>query len=396
MVKEIRKKFNQEFSEEKRQEIISYFTSFPIYKTGFRIAETPIFLDKEFAQKIYEASEAIVDQLMNNDIISDDAIPEKLDVPGHSDHYHFLAIDFGICEGENGTIEPQLIELQAYPSLFFYQKHLAEQFQQHYDIPENFSILPHKKFDGKAYTEHLRKLIIKDYDPQNVVLLELYPREQKTGIDFALTKHELGIKPVCITEVNKENDDLYYIREGVETPIYRIYNRVIFDELLTYKDLKLNFDLTDDVDISWVTHPDWFFKISKYILPKLDHPNVPKTYFVNEFPATENLEDYVLKPLFSFAGKGVIIHPTQEDVDRIENPEEFILQHKKTYAPVFEDINGEKAKAEIRMLYTWMPGESRPQLQMNLVRMTKAEKVNVDHLGQEKIWTGSSVAFFEL
>ena len=396
MIKEIREKFNKEFKEEKRQEIISYFKSFPIYKTGFRISESPIFLDKAFGKKIYEASEAIVDQLLYKNIISDDAIPAEMDVPGHSDHYHFLAIDFGICENEKGEIEPQLIELQAFPSLFFYQKHLSEQFQQHYDIPENFSILPHKKFDGEAYTAHLKKMIIKDYDPQNVVLLELYPREQKTGIDFALTKHELGIKPVCITEVNKENDDLYYIREGVETPIYRVYNRVIFDELLSYKDLKLNFELTDDVHISWVTHPDWFFKISKYILPKLEHEYVPKSYFVPDFPKTEKLENYVLKPLFSFAGKGVIIHPVQEDIDRLENPGDFILQEKKKYAPIFEDINGEKAKAEIRMLYTWMPGEERPQLQMNLVRMTKAEKVNVDALGQEKIWTGSSVAFFEL
>ena len=396
MIPDLRKKFNQEFSHEKRQAIHDYFHSFPIYKTGFRLSETPIFLEKSFGKKIYEASESIVDQILQNDILTNDAIPEKLNVPGSTDHFHFLAIDFGICQNSQGEIEPQLIELQAFPSLFFYQKHLAEQFQKHYSIPDNFSILPHKKFDGEAYTQNLKKLILKDYDPQNVVLLELYPREQKTGIDFAITKEELGIKPVCITEVNKENDDLYYIREGVETPIYRIYNRVIFDELLSYKDLKLNFNLTDTIDVSWVTHPDWFFKISKYILPKLEHEFIPKTYFVPDFPATESLEDYVLKPLFSFAGKGVIINPKKEDIDSLSHPENFILQQKKIYAPIFKDLNGEFAKAEIRLLYTWQPGDDRPQLQMNLVRMTKADKVNVDHLGQEKIWTGSSVAFFEL
>ncbi|MDO5654718.1 MAG: hypothetical protein Q4G27_01100 [Flavobacteriaceae bacterium] len=396
MIKEVREKFNKEYSDNKQKEIFDYFHSFPIYKTGFRIAESPIFLDKAFGKKVLEASESIIDQILHGNIVREDSIPKNLDVPGHSNHFHFLAIDFGICENENGEIEPQLIEIQAFPSLFFYQKHLAEQFLKHYNIPDNFSILPHKKFDGNTYTQHLKKLIIKDYNPQNVVLLDLYTREQKTGIDFALTKEELGIKPVCITEVYKENNDLYYIREGVETPIYRIYNRLIFDELLSHKNLKLNFDITDDVHISWVTHPDWFFKISKIILPLLKHNYVPASYFVNEFPSSEKLEDYVLKPLFSFAGKGVIIHPTQNDVQQLKNPENFILQKKKNYAPIFEDLNGEKAKAELRMLYTWMPGEKRPQAQINLVRMTKSDKVNVDHLGLEKIWTGSSIAFFEL
>ncbi len=395
MIEEIRNKFNDEFSSEKYKAIQDYFHSFPIYKTGFRISESPIFLNREFANKIYDASEAIIDQIQHGNIISDDAVPKNLNVPNQTNHYHFLAIDFGICENENGEIEPQLIELQAFPSLFYYQKHLAEQLEKHYHIPSNFSLLPHKKFDSQAYSENLKKIILKEYDPQNVVLLELHPKTQKTGIDFALTKEELGIKPVCITEVHRELDDLYYIREGVETPIYRIYNRVIFDELLSHKDLRLNFDLTNKVDISWVTHPDWFFKISKHILPKLKHTYVPKSYFVPDFPSSEKLENYVLKPLYSFAGKGVIINPSFEDLDKLEDPKQYILQAKKKYASIFKDKNGEMAKAEIRLLYTWMPGQDKPELQMNLVRMTKSDKVNVDHLGQEQIWTGSSIAYFE-
>lgn len=395
MVKELRDQFNHEFSEEKHNEIKAYFQSFPMYQCGFRISETPIFLPKSFGTKIYRAGEAIIDQLLNGGIVEDEAIPAELQVPNKNEHFHFLAIDFGICRNENGEIEPQLIELQAFPSLYFYQWHLAKQFNDHYGIPKGFGILPHREFNGNEYRKHLHQLIVGDHSERNVALLEIHPKEQKTGVDFAITKNEIGITPVDIAEVSREGKDLYYIREGVKTPIYRIYNRVIFDELLANKDLKLNFDLRDNVDIEWVTHPDWFFKISKYILPKLEHEFIPKTYFANEFPSHENLENFVLKPLFSFAGKGVIIHPTQEDLDALEHPSEFILQKKVHYAPVFKDINGDFAKAEIRMLYTWLPGEERPELQINLTRMTKAEKVNVDHLGKEKIWTGSSIAFFE-
>ena len=238
MIDSTREKFNQEFTQDKYNAIKDYFQSFPIYKTGFRVSETPIFMDKAFGTKIYEASEAIVDQILNGNILSDEAIPTGLNVPNIDNHFHFLAIDFGICENQKGEIEPQLIELQAFPSLFFYQKHLGAQFRKYYSIPENYSILPHRRFDAEEFTDDLKELIVGDFDPQNVVLLELHPKEQKTGIDFAITKAELGIKPVCITEVNKENQDLFYIREGVETPIYRIYNRVIFDELYSHKNLK--------------------------------------------------------------------------------------------------------------------------------------------------------------
>lgn len=395
MIESLRNNFNQEFSEEKYQSIVNYFHSFPIYQCGFRISETPIFLPKDFGHKIMQAGNEIIDQILHKDIITPKAIPQSLHVPNKSNHFHFLALDFGICKNSTGELEPQLIELQAFPSLYFYQYYLAREFDKAYKIPENFGILPHREFNGNTFKQELLDIILGEHHPHNVVLLEIHPKKQKTGIDFAITKEELGIKPVDITEVFREGKDLYYIRDGVQTPIYRIYNRVIFDELHKHKDLKLHFNLTEDVDVEWVTHPDWFFKISKYILPKLESSFVPKSYFAHEFPDKEDLNNFVLKPLFSFAGNGVIINPTQQDLDKINNLSNFILQRKVDYAAVFKDLNNNLAKAEVRLLYTWKEGTEKPKLQINLARMTKSEKVNTDHLGKDKIWTGSSIAFFE-
>src|SRR5690606_23681983 len=109
----------------------------------------------------------------------------------------------------------------------------------------------------------------------------------------------LGIETVCLTKVKREGQKLFYEKDGRTIQIKRIYNRVIFDELDRIPDLKLEFDFREEADVEWVTHPNWFFKISKFILPKLNHPYIPKSYFLHEFPSDEKLEDFVLKPLFS-------------------------------------------------------------------------------------------------
>ena len=192
----------------------------------------------------------------------------------------------------------------------------------------------------------------------------------------------------------KEGKKLFYENNGKLTEIKRIYNRVIFDELDRIPDLKTEFDFREEIDAVWVTHPNWFFKISKFLLPLLQHPFVPKSYFLNEFPESERLDNFVLKPLFSFAGSGVNLHPTQKITDAIVDKENYILQRKVHYEPIFEDINGEFAKAEIRLLYIWREQDERPILLENLGRMTKAEMVNVDFNKKDAIWIGSSNAFF--
>ncbi|REC50095.1 ATP-grasp domain-containing protein [Chryseobacterium pennipullorum] len=391
MIPKYRKQFNEEFSQDKYRQLKDILKQKGGVEPTFRISESPIFLTKEFEAKMIDASESIITQIkgLPADTLQK-AIPDDCRVPGDTDQPHFFTIDFGVCKSEKGEIEPQLIELQAFPSLYAFQKVFENTFCEVYPfISEIRNPMPQETFRN-----YLKELIVGDENPEHVILLEIFPEKQKTAIDFALTEKLLSIKTVCLTKVKKEGKTLYYENDGKLTEIKRIYNRVIFDELNNIPDLTTEFDFREEVDVKWITHPNWFFKISKFLLPLLQHQFVPKSYFLHQFPQEERLEDFVLKPLFSFAGSGVNLNPTQAIIDAITDKENYILQRKVRYEPIFEDINGEFSKAEIRLLYIWRESDERPILLENLGRMTKAAMVNVDFNKKDAIWIGSSNAFF--
>lgn len=392
MIQKYRKQFNEEFSQEKYQKLIETLEKSSGTTNGFRQSESPIFLSKDFKNKLTDACDSIISQVktFSNEELQK-AIPKHLFVPNDTEKPHFLAIDFGICKNENGEVVPQLIELQAFPTLYAYQEEFEGAISEIYPFLQELR----NSIPKPDYIQFLKEVIIGDENPENVILLEIFPEEQKTKIDFYLTEKYLGIKTVCITKIKKQGKKLFYEKDGNLIEIKRIYNRVIFDELEQHPNLETEFQFTDELDVKWITHPNWFFKISKFILPKLNHEFVPKSYFLADFPETENLENFVLKPLFSFAGSGVNLYPTPEILAEIEDKENYILQRKVQYASLFEDINGEFSKAEIRMLYLWKEDAETPQLMDNLVRMTKAEMVNVNFNKKDAIWIGSSIAFFE-
>ena len=315
-------------------------------------------------------------------------------MPNENDHPHLLAIDFAIAEDASGFYTPQLIELQGFASLYSYQEWLAEMYQKHFTLPAGFS----NKFNGythQSYLERLKKIILGKHKKQNVVLLELDPWKQKTQIDFYCTQKYIGIPVVNLTEVIREGRNLFYLADGEKTPIHRIYNRVIFDELLQRKDLKLQFNMTEDVDVEWVAHPNWFFRISKYTMPFLKSKYVPETFFVKDlevFP--KDLENWVLKPLFSFSGQGVIFDVTQKDIDGITDPSNYILQRKVNYAPAVKSPTG-NVKCEIRLLYLWNDGEAKPELIINLGRMSKGKMIGVRY-NQDLDWVGATCYFLEV
>ncbi|RXM39259.1 hypothetical protein BOQ62_12825 [Chryseobacterium sp. CH21] len=391
MIPKYRKQYNQEFSDEKYNQLKDILLQKGGIAPTFRVSESPIFLTKEFESKLIDASESIISQIkaMPEELLQK-AIPDDCRVPNDTHQPHFFTIDFGVCKSENGAIEPQLIELQAFPSLYAFQKVYEETFCEVYPfLSEIKNPMPHETFKN-----YLKELIVGDENPENVILLEIFPEKQKTAIDFALTEKLLGIKTVCLTKVKKEGKKLYYENNGKLTEIKRVYNRIIFDELDNIPDLVTEFNFREEVDVKWITHPNWFFKISKFLLPLLKHEFVPKSYFLHEFPEHENLDDFVLKPLFSFAGSGVNLNPTREITEAIQDKENYILQRKVYYEPIFEDINGDFSKAEIRLLYIWRENDERPILLENLGRMTKAAMVNVDFNKKDAIWIGSSNAFF--
>jgi hypothetical protein len=204
----------------------------------------------------------------------------------------------------------------------------------------------------------------------------------------------LGIRPVCLTKNKKRRQQLFYERDGHEVRIKRIYNRVIFDELLRRQDLHLPFNFQDNLDVTWVGHPNWYFRISKHSQPYLKTEHTSPTFFADEFPTHEKIDNYVLKPLYSFAGLGVDMEPTSDKISGLKNPHEWILQRKIDYAPFVPTVDGLKSKAEIRMMFVWPEEDDDPGLVNNLVRMSQGKMMGVD-FNKDKTWVGASIALHE-
>ena len=185
------------------------------------------------------------------------------------------------------------------------------------------------------------------------------------------------------------------MNDGIKTKIKRIYNRLIADELKeARKSLGNIVDITADLDVEWIPHPNWFYRISKYTLPLLKHPFIPESDYLSEVKnIPSDLEQYVLKPLFSFAGQGVLIDVNKQDLSMIKDPENWILQKKVTYAECIETPN-EPSKVEIRLMYIWKDGDERPILTTNLARLSKGKMIGVRY-NADKDWVGGSVAYFE-
>lgn len=397
MIKDLRERYNRYFTAEKYKNFLQSVESEYGYMPSFRLSETPVFIPKELKNKLIQACSEIQEVIAAPDFkhLTKDAIRQaSLKVPGEDEHPIFLQMDFGVTLDNKGELHPQLIELQGFPSLYFFQDQLAEAYKRNFDLPEALTTFPHGE-TREEYIGTLRRVIVGEHDPRNVILLEVEPFKQNTAIDFFSTAHFLGIKVLCITDLKKEGRKLYYPDEdGERIEVKRIYNRVIFDELDQRNDLEREFYFKDEVDAEWAGHPAWFFRISKYILPLFDSQYVPKTFYLEdlkEYPV--DLENYVLKPLYSFAGAGILLDVTTEELDKIEDRQNYILQRKVEYAPVIETPTG-PAKCEIRMMMVWENDQARGRLVNNLVRITKGRMVGVK-FNLNKDWVGASVGFFE-
>jgi hypothetical protein len=397
MVPAIRKEFNASFTKEKYEAFLEDLNAAHPGAIEFRVAETAIFVPKEFTRKMIEACEAIVDLIVDPRFkeMTRNAIPRGLEVPDENDYTQFIAFDYGICVNEDGEYEPQLIEMQGFPSLFAYEILVDDIFRKHFPVPENYSAYL-GGFNRDTYIKELKEIILGDHSAEEVVLLEILPHQQKTRIDFYCTEDYTGIKTVCLTEIELEGNKLYYQNNGKKIQIKRIYNRVIFDDLFQQPaEIKEKGKIFfQEIDVEWAPHPAWFYRISKFTLPLIRHPYVPPTFFLNEIKQLPtDLENYVLKPLFSFAGQGVIIDVTTEDIDGVKDPENWILQKKVKYAEVIETPDV-PAKAEIRIFYFWKDGALRPVPANNLGRLSKGKMIGVRY-NQDKEWVGGSYCLFE-
>ena len=392
MIPELRNKFNAEFNPDTYEKFVTELNSTFIYPADFRISETPVFLPKDLKIKLVDACEDILvqvqDQVQDEDYKNklDGFIPEELFVPNETERPEFLQLDFAICEDSNGIFVPKLIELQGFPTVYGYQYYLDRLYRKYFNIDDKLT--PYfNNINSESYKKELRKIIIGNSDPVNVILLEIQPEKQKTRIDFAATEKLLGIKSICISDVIQQGKKLFYKSDGKTIPIERIYNRVIFDELKR-NDTKFGFNYRDELDVKWLPHPNWFLKISKFSLPLLKGRFVPECYFLDEIDKLpKDLNQFVLKPLFSFAGHGVDIDLNDEKLKSISDPSNYVLQKKIDYSPVIKTPD-ENSKIEIRMMFLW---DKEPLLVNNLVRMSKGRMMGVD-FNKNKTWVGSSLA----
>ena len=392
MVPELRRAYNEAFTRERYLRLLRGLEAECGAPVAFRVAETPLFLSGELARELEKAAWEILGTVTSDDYLrhTGRAVPAELAVPGEDARPAFLQIDFALAR-DQGRIVPRLIELQAFPSLYGFQWLLDRGFRKNFDIPPHLS--PYfSGLDAAAYVNCLREVIVGGCDPAQVILLEVDPEHQKTRCDFIATERLLGISTVCPSDVRERGGRLVYDRDGRETPIRRIYNRVIFDELQR-KGLAFDHLFRRDVrdlGAEWVGHPNWYLKISKFSLPFLNTPYAPEAHFVSELPEIPaDLEAWVLKPLFSFAGLGVELGPAPERLRSIENPQDWLLQRKIEYAPVVETLDV-PAKAEVRMMFVWQDG--RPRLVNNLVRLSKGRMMGVD-FNKNKTWVGGTLAY---
>ncbi len=388
-----RARFNAAFTPEGYANLLRCANESERWPTDFRVSETPIFLTREFAEEVIRAGWDVVNQLRTPEFAQHarSAIPPGLEVPGETPHPLFMQVDFGICEVD-GRLSPRLIELQGFPSLYAFQPFVMRCLRGAFPaIPADWQPF-FSGLDEAGYDDLLRRVILGGHAAENVILLEIDPDQQKTRIDFACTETLLGVRPVNITGVVRRGRELFYQRDGREVPIRRIYNRLIFDELLRRPDLdgKLSYQLQDEVDVEWAGHPNWYFRISKHSLPFLKTDHASPAFFADELPPDECLEDYVLKPLYSFAGLGVDVEPTHEKLRALNDPHAWIFQKKVTYAEFVPTVDGARSKAEIRLMFLWPP-DGEPVLANNLVRMSQGKMMGVD-FNKEKTWVGSSIA----
>jgi hypothetical protein len=394
MIPELRRQFNQNFTPEKYRAFLRRVDEICGTHVPFRLSETPCFFPRPLIDRMVRDGEQLIRQLVDNPKYhaqSDDAVPAEFRVPNEAPHPMFVQVDFGLVRGADSAFDPKLVELQAFPSLYAYQGPLSEAYIDIYGLEASGLQYWLSGLDRDSYRALLHRAIVGSHNPENVILMEIHPQQQKTLPDFLLTEKMLGVRAVDIVDIKKAGSHLYYESNGRRIPIHRIYNRAIVDELQR-KNIELAFDWRDDLDVEWAGHPNWYFRISKFSIPYLKHGSVPKTWFLDELPEIpSDLENYALKPLYSFAGLGVIIAPKAEDIAAIPADKRpyYILQERMNFEPVVETPFG-GTKAEVRVMYIWLE-ELKPVL--TIIRLGRGLMMGVDH-NKNMEWVGASAGLY--
>lgn len=396
----LRRAYNAVYSDEMHRRYMSRLEGLLGCSIPFRVAETPFFIPEGLREYLARSAREIIDQISEEGRLAKmkRAIPAAFDVPRMDHLPNCVQVDFAIVRGPTGELEGRVVELQAFPSLYalmvVQSDVMAETLREIPGMPEKWSIY-FSGLDRGSFVERFKKALLAGEDPESVALLDLTPPAQKTYPDFVATKMLTGVDAVCPTTLIKDGRKLLRDVNGKRVQVRRIYNRIVFDEL-EVKGVALPFRYTDDLDVTWLSHPNWYWTWSKFTLPFIDHPAVPRATYLSDLKETpQDLSKYVLKPLFSFAGSGVNVDPTPADIDAVpeEQRSKWILQEKITYEPGIPMPDGTGVKAEVRMMFLRAPDEPKPQLVLNLVRLSRGKMLGVDQ-NKNLTWVGGTVGIW--
>jgi hypothetical protein len=399
MLQPYRNQFNSQYNQDGYSDLLARMNQVTRATVDFRIAETPCFFPRTLMNELAETGAVLTHQLLDKPAYlqaTEQAVPARYRVPNDNPIPNFMTVDFGLVRNSEGALQPRLVEMQAFPSIFGYQDILSRQYIETYRLQPDLEwhLGGHNE---QTYWTLLRKVVLGKHDPENVVLAEIDPQFQKTLADFHVYEDKLGIATVDIAKLHKQGNRLFYQRDGRDIPIHRIYNRTIVDEL-ERKNIQLPFDYRDDLDVEWAGHPNWFFRISKFSLPYLNHPSVPKAVFLDDWfthrgspGLPEQREKLLLKPLYSFAGKGIQFAPTDDDLNAIPIADRhlYLLQERVNFEPVIQTPRG-PTQAEIRIMYLWPDGGALEPV-ISLVRLGRGLMMGVDH-NRDQQWVGGSAA----
>ena len=413
MIRSLRQEFNSRYRPEAYRLLLRNLDVCVRTHVPFRVAETPVFFPKALLDEMATVGAELTRRLVGDREYlaeSSRAIPEAWRAADETPHPHFMTVDFGLVKEADGRLSPRLVELQAFPSVYAYQFVLSESYRSAFDL-DSLAHDAHRPLDyylggntPASFWKKMQQVILNGHQPENVVLAEVDPMHQKTLPDFQVTADRLGIRIIDIAEITPQDRPgklprLCY-REGKRlVPIHRIYNRAIVDELIQ-KHVQLHFDYRESFDVEWAGHPNWYFHLSKFSIPYLDHPCVPPAVFLDDWfkgvgrdqlPADR--EQWILKPLFSFAGKGIQFAPSDQDLHAIPPQERrnYLLQQRVKFESVIDTPFG-MTQPEIRILYLWPDGEDIQPV-LPLVRLGRGKMMGVDH-NRDLEWVGASAAFY--
>lgn len=393
MIPAHRQRFNREFTPERYASWVASVETQCGAHVLFRLSETPFFMPASLLQRLEGVSQEFIHQLLDNpDYLkaAEAMVPDAFRHAHDEDRPTFLQVDFGLLQGPDG-LEARLVELQAFPSLYGFQMLLSEAARELYGFQ---ALTPYAGgLSRDEYVKLIRRTIVGHHDPAEVVLLEIDPRHQKTWPDFAVTEQVWGVRPVDLREIERRGSRLFLNRDGQLTQVKRLYNRVIPDEL-EKKALSWPFTAGDDLEVEWVGGPDWFFRISKFSIPWLRHPWVPRTHYLSDVAVMPELrEAWLLKPLFSFAGGGIIFAPTDEQIAAIsqENRRNYILQERISFTPVIDTPHG-ATQIEVRVMMV-RDGDGYRAV-VPLGRMGRGRMMGVDH-NKGLAWVGAAAVLID-